>query len=82
MSNEFERNSGSITPLFSNCMLDNGATENNKVMTPKSHLHSSLITNTMLCRPLRGCPKKGQFRTFTSNMRNTCEAYRSKIGDA
>jgi hypothetical protein len=38
--------------LFSNCMPDNGAIENDKVMTPKSHSHSWLITNTTLYRPL------------------------------
>jgi hypothetical protein len=45
MSNKFEQNSDSITPLFSNCAPDNGATENNKVTTPKFCSHSWLITN-------------------------------------
>jgi hypothetical protein len=50
MSNESEWNFSSITPLFSSYMPDNGATENNRVMTPKSHPDSLLITNTTLCR--------------------------------
>jgi hypothetical protein len=58
MSNESKQNSGSITPLLSNCTPDNGATENNKVMTPKSRSHSWLVTNVTLCRPLWGCPKR------------------------
>jgi hypothetical protein len=55
---ESERNFGSITPMFSNCMPDNGATKNNRVMTLKSHLDSWLVTNTTLCPPLRGYPKR------------------------
>jgi hypothetical protein len=58
MTHESEQNFSSITPLFSNCTPDNDATENNRVMTPKSRSHSWLITNTTLCRPLRGCPKR------------------------
>jgi 23S rRNA C2498 (ribose-2'-O)-methylase RlmM len=57
-SNESEQNSSNITPLFSNCTSDNGVTENNKVMAPKSRLHSWLVTNTTLCLPLRDCLKR------------------------
>jgi hypothetical protein len=40
ITHESEQNFGSITPLFSNCMPDNGATENNRVMMPKSRSDS------------------------------------------
>jgi hypothetical protein len=81
MSNGSERNFDRITSLFSNCTPENGATENNKVMTPKSHLDSRLITYTTLCCPLRGCPTKEQFWTFISHIHDTCEACQSKMCD-
>jgi hypothetical protein len=63
-------------------MPDNGATENNRVLAPKSRSNSWLVTNTTLCHPLQCYPKKGQFRTFTSHMHDTCETSRSEMGDA
>jgi hypothetical protein len=61
MCNESQQNFDSITPLFSNCMSDNGAMKNNRVMTPKSHSDSWLITSIKICHPLRGCPKRDNY---------------------
>jgi hypothetical protein len=57
MSNESECNFGSIIPPFSNYTPDNGAMENNRVMTLKSRSDSWVVTNTMLYRSLRGYQK-------------------------
>jgi hypothetical protein len=50
-------------------------------MILKSHSDLWLITNILLCHPLWGFSKKGQFWTFTSHMHATREAYRSETGD-
>jgi hypothetical protein len=48
--------------MFSNCMPDNGATENNKVMALKSRSDSWLVINTMLCHLIQGCQKRDNSR--------------------
>jgi hypothetical protein len=62
MSNESQQNFDNITPLFSNCMPDNDAMKNNRVMIPKSRSDLWLVTSINIYHPLRGCPKRDNYR--------------------